>query len=309
MSRSAHALALFALALVTLAGAGIASAGLFESGNSTLRVRVGPLPAVSVTAFSGSAVSLMDDGLGGHSLSDGASVWSTVGASANTSLFVAVPYIPRAVVTVVNRPGAFTESARSTVFALTGTSRTGFGGMEPLSGQLVLSVLTPSLSSTSLITLPLSPVGAGGTAMATVMTLVSGFTFDVTITGGIFNTAPAQITSITTALISIHTPGGGTSQGNPITITSPDPQDSFTFIGYGATSTVTISAGSNQLASASQAGAVTLIAPLRIQTGVIVGSIPGYVSKTFVFVPEPGTFLQLIAVAGALGFIGLRRRR
>ena len=70
--------------------------------------------------------------------------------------------------------------------------------------------------------------------------------------------------------------------------------------------TVTIT-GTQNLLSASQPGTVTLIAPLRIDTGSIVGRLPGSVIAKFTFVPEPGTLLLLIA--GAIGLVVIGRRR
>ena len=74
--------------------------------------------------------------------------------------------------------------------------------------------------------------------------------------------------------------------------------------------TVTIS-GTNNLASggSSLAGAVTVIAPLRIFTGAIAGNIPGAGIMHIEFVPEPGTVLLLVSGAVGLAVIGRRRMR
>ena len=70
--------------------------------------------------------------------------------------------------------------------------------------------------------------------------------------------------------------------------------------------TVTIT-GTQNLLSASLPGTVTVIAPLRIDTGAIAGRLPGATVAVFTFVPEPGTMLLL--VSGAVGLVVIGRRR
>jgi hypothetical protein len=68
--------------------------------------------------------------------------------------------------------------------------------------------------------------------------------------------------------------------------------------------------GTNVLASASFGGMVTLVSPLRINTGALgVGNLPGAFTKKFVFVPEPGTALLLVSGAAGLIFIGRKRMK
>ena len=73
--------------------------------------------------------------------------------------------------------------------------------------------------------------------------------------------------------------------------------------------TVTI-VGTNNLASASSGGTVTLVSPIRVNAAVFgIGNLPGLMRKTFVFVPEPGTMLLLASGAAGLVLIGRKRMR
>jgi hypothetical protein len=73
--------------------------------------------------------------------------------------------------------------------------------------------------------------------------------------------------------------------------------------------TVTI-AGTNNLASTASDGTVTLVSPIRVNASVFgVGVLPGFMRKTFVFVPEPGTMLLLASGAAGLVLIGRKRMR
>jgi len=52
---------------------------------------------------------------------------------------------------------------------------------------------------------------------------------------------------------------------------------------------------------------VTVVSPLRIDTGTIAGVLPGAVRLEFVFTPEPGS--GLLFVSGAVGLAVLAGRR
>ena len=73
--------------------------------------------------------------------------------------------------------------------------------------------------------------------------------------------------------------------------------------------TVTLS-GVNELLSASQSGLVTLVSPMRVNSGPsISGRSPGAAWMDLQFVPEPGTMLLLLSGAVGLAIMGGRRMR
>ena len=221
--------------------------------------------------------------------------------------------------TAANNTGSFTASfsAPNAVGGnlASGTPSSGtlcpggcLGGIETLTGQFIVTILGSPLP------FPLSIVGIGGTAALPVGQAA------IIATGGQFLTGKVRITNITTNVISIPERGAGfTGVGVTLNPQGTEAVRTFTVGGNFLTSqpsgvietraTVTIQ-GTNTLASASQAGMVTLISPLRIQTGPLgVGNIPGVFIKKFVFVPEPGTMLLLASGAAGLIFLGRKRAK
>ena len=318
-----HVLVLLAVFGMMLGSASSALAGVLNAPDSTFTLQLGGLPPIVITGTYtlGGTATLSDNGAS-HDLSDTTGIWSTVGKAPGTSLFTGVNLITNLVVTAANEAGAFTPSftiqnpvggnqTAPTSTAYSGTICPGgcLGGTETVSGQTVVFIAgNPSAFSNDII-----GIGGVGTLM------VGGAT--IAVTGGPFVTGKVRITNITTNIVQI--PNRSPIATGPqflLKVTSSEVVRTFTTLGGFITSgtvsavletqaTVTI-AGTNQLASASAAGQVTLVTPLRIDTGPLaVGNIPGSVTKTFVFVPEPGTLLLLASGAAGLVLIGRRRSR
>jgi hypothetical protein len=306
--------------------AGSAQAGIFLPHSSTLEVQLGALPTLTTTGkyqFGGWAT-LTNNGLG-HDLSDTVSIWKDT-VIAGTSLLTGVALISGLQMTITNNSAAFTASfsqANPVGGGLISPSSTPYsgtlcpggclGGGENFGGRFLLNIL----GGTGQINLigPSGSIGVGGFVS---LPIGAGA---ILVTAAPFITGKARITNITTNIISI--PGraatGVIGVGVTLKPAATEVVRTFTTGGNFITSfpsailltqgTVTLG-GTNALGSATAAGQVTLISPLRIDTAALgVGVIPGFVLKTFVFVPEPGTVLLLVSGAAGLIFIGRKRMK
>jgi hypothetical protein len=177
------------------------------------------------------------------------------------------------------------------------------GGYEPLEGQAVIHALGLQ------IPINLNPVGwiAGGTATAKVLNN------NITLTAMSFVTGTVQITGISTNLVTIPNRGGASGAIFTLNLTPIEHGTAVNVTVAGVIQelqTVTVN-GTNSLLSAdsTENTMVTLISPLRVNTGGLVGRIPALVKKKFVFVPEPGTMLLLVSGAVGLAVVGRKRMR
>jgi hypothetical protein len=309
--------------LLSTLGASSASAGYFFPHGSTLSVNLGALPTITVTGKYqyGGWATLTNNG-SFHDLHDTIAIWKDAGVDIGTSLLTGVALITRLTLSVTNHTGWFTPDF-STPNALGGnlastdpnwTSQSGIicpggclGGTETLWGQFIISIGGLQLA------LPLAVVGIGGQTSLPVGQAA------IVVTGAPFVTGKVKITNITTNVISIPS---RPAIGVGVTLKPAGTEEVKTFttgLGFvtdhpGATNLETLATvtleGENNLASSTLNGTVTLISPLRIDTGPLdVGAIPGVFTKTFAFVPEPGTVLLLVSGAAGLIFIGRKRMK
>jgi hypothetical protein len=258
-----------------------------------------------------------------------------------TSLFTGVPLISNLKLTAINKGGAtMTSIANLTIGHFedgfttptqpfgTATASVGptFGGYARLTGQIVIKLALAAGGGG----IPTNLVHLGGEFGETTMVTLGAF--DIIATGGPWMTQAVAISQVTSNIITIParadcwpgcvTPATGTRvQGVAFTL-NPDvaggesvmtlstidwlsqPPGSIPLENH----TVTI-AGTNNLLSGSQAGKVTVITPFYVDTSGLAGTLPGKITMTFEFVPEPGTVLLLVAGAAGLAVIGRRRMR
>jgi len=319
MLRSILLVALVSFGLI-VGTASTAVAGVLSAPDSTFTVQLGALAPIVVTGTyqNGGNATLSDNG-GAHDLAAGAGIWETVGNSPGTSLFTGVALITDLILTASNGSATFTPgfsapnsvagnltNANQTVYSGTICPTGCLGGNQSVSGQTVVKISGLELPFDNSI------IGIGGTG-----TIMVG-PATIAATGGPFVTGKIRITNITSNVVQLPNRSPVlTGLAFTLAPTSMEEVKTFTTGGGFVTTnptgqletvaTVTIS-GTNQLLSASQAGQVTLVSPLRIDTGPLgVGNIPGQYSQTFVFAPEPGTLLLLASGAAGLVLIGRRR--
>ncbi len=299
-----------------------ASAGILLPLDSKLKVNLAALPPIELSGsyqhggwatvtVNGSAIDM----------DEASSIWKESGVAIGTSLLTGVAIITGLTLTATNGTGDFNagftasnpwggnlSGASATAYSNTLCAGGCLGGVGVMNGQFIVGLLgSPAAFG-------LSPVGQGGTASIPVGQGA------IIATGGPFITGKARITNITTNVISLPTRGAGVT-GVGVTVEPNGTEQVRTFTtGHGfitsnpsgmleTEATVTLAGGTTGT-PASGTGTVTLISPLRIQTGPLgVGNIPGQFVKTFVFVPEPGTVLLLVSGAAGLIFIGRKRMK
>jgi hypothetical protein len=235
-------------ATVSSTFAGPAGAGFFDPTRSVLTINVGRLPPIPIRATR-TGVTLVDDGSGGHTVTETARIWSVTKASPRTALtpngFLSL--------TVFNQPGFFFDSFTAANPFAPGLLCGGpcLGGAAPLSGLMRFELLGAGLK----FSLPLSVVGAAGGQSATAVTDDLG-TIRISLLGAPWVTGTARIQNVRTPLITIperHITGVAltlepTPSENPMTVTSGGKPVFVT--------QVTVQ-GTNSLVSASQDGMVT----------------------------------------------------
>ena len=301
-----------------------ATAGIFLPKSSTFSIKFGGLPSIKVqgTYVNGGWATLSNNG-SLHDLTDSTGIWATQGLAVGTSLLTGVGLIEGLTLTEINLAGNFTPSF-STPNPMGGelsppssTPSSGIfcpdgclGGTEGFNGRFLLDLGAIGVGSMMLT----SVIGVGGYA-----TLMIGAA-TINVTAAPFITGKARITNVQTNVISLPDRGGVTGVGVTLDPAGSEEVKTFSTLGGfvstplfdGATSTqmTVVLSGTNMLVSASQGGQVTLISPLRLDAAPLGQPLlPGYVKKTFVFVPEPGTVLLLVSGAAGLVFIGRRRMK
>ncbi len=300
-----------------------AQAGIFLPKSSTITVAFAALPTLNVSGtYQGGGWATVSNNGAGHDMSDTGGIWTTTGLSVGTSLLTGTALISNLSMTAQNGSGSFTASFSAPNpwgGNLTGISATPYsgtlcpdgclGGLELMTGQFVLHILGTPLAFNADI------VGVGGTAILPVGQA------QIIATAGPFITGKARLTNITTNVISMPGRGASGLTGVGVTLAPAGTEEVKTFTTLGGFITTNPSGvlethgtvtlrGINTVASSSQGGVITLVSPLRIQTGPLgVGNIPGAFYKRFSFVPEPGTMLLLVSGAAGLVFIGRKRMK
>ena len=313
-------LVLLAVLALTVSTATTSFAAVFDytDPNTRMEIRLGALAPIFIPGSFGVAT------VSGADLQVDAGIFQTSGLGAGTSLFTGVALLTDLIVTVSNGSANFTGSFDQTnplagAAIISPTPYSGdlcpggcLGGTQVIDGQTIVGIGAPPGFNP---VIPFDVVGVGGVQIAEISP-----NLDFVITGAPFVTGKIRITGITSNVVQLPGRPVGEQTGPAIILgaTSMEQVRTFTTQGGFLTSatgtpmlevvnTVTLS-GANSLTGGGE-GQVTLITPLRVNTGVVAGTIPGYIAETFVFVPEPGTLLLLASGAAGLVMIGRRRSR
>lgn len=319
---------LFSIAAVCILLAGSSSAAVLIPGGSSFKINLAALPTIEITGgYGAGAGATLTNGAGsGHDVTTGGGLFQGTGITAGTSMLTGVALLQNMTMTATNVSAAYASNFGPTsnpwggnllttnpnwtagsgvICASPCLGGTGIGG-GAYNGQVVLSTAVGNVSFT------LDTMGVGGTETV----LIAGL--PLVATGGPWVTGKVQVTGITTNVISVPARGGATGVAVEMFLTAVEGAGAkviSTMGGFTSTGTGlnlerhTVNFGGTQnLASTAVGGAVTMISPIRVNTGPLgQGVIPGVWRQTFKFVPEPGTVLLL--VSGAAGLVALGRKR
>ncbi|MCP4039948.1 MAG: PEP-CTERM sorting domain-containing protein [bacterium] len=278
-----------------------ASAGALDAGNSFLDIKLGSVPMIRISAASTDVTLTNVSGTGTtavHGIDESASVFQTDSFTVQSAAFTGLPALTGLKLTLHAGTGDFDSSATYANPVGLGTV-SGFGGLEANTGVAILQATGFDF------TIPLTPLGSGGsTSLAAVLanTLV--------VTGAPFNTGAVNITGLSSNIV--HVPSlNTTGVAFTLNLTTVQLLSAYELTANGVIleNSTAIIGGANNLASASQAGSIKMVSPYRIRTGNLAGNVAGSVTKTFTFVPEPGTVLLLLTGAAGLAVVGRSRMR
>ncbi len=278
-----------------------ANAGALDQANSFLDIKIGSIPQIRLNASSTTVTLSNVSGTGTtavHAIDESTSVFQTTSKAVQSAAFTGFPQLTGLKITLHAGTGDFDESQTYANGVGVGTV-SGFGGLESNTGQAILRA-----GGFDFI-ISLGKLGSGGTtSLANVLNNV------LAVTGNPFNTGTANITGLSSNIV--HVPSLGTTGiAFTLNLTTVQLISAYELTSGGAeieNGTVVI-AGANNLASASQTGSVKMVSPFRIRTGSLAGNIAGSVTKTFTFLPEPGTALLLLTGAAGLAVVGRARMR
>ena len=102
---------LLCLAVATgmLLVAASANASVFLPLTSTIKVKFGALPTITINGAYGGGFATLLGGPGAHTIHFDENIWDVVGVSPGTSLFTGVPLITDLTITVANPAGWFSQ--------------------------------------------------------------------------------------------------------------------------------------------------------------------------------------------------------
>jgi hypothetical protein len=276
-----------------------ANAGALEQGWSFLDIKLGAIPQIRLGAQS-TDITLVDTGPGTHGILENASVFQTDSYTLQSAAFTGLPALTGLKLSLHAGSGAFADNQTYANPVGTGVV-SGFGGTEANSGSATLSGGGFSFA------ISLSVIGNG--AFGGMTTLAPVLQNTLVLTGAPFNTGAVNITGLSSNIVSHPIKGTGVAFTLNLTTVELITATTLTAAGVPLVNNTVVIGGTNNLASASQAGTIKMVSPFRLRTGGLAGNVAGSVTKTFTFVPEPGTVLLLVTGAAGLAIVGRKRMR
>ena len=287
-----------ALAFSTPASAGLAT---LDPAQSFLDIKLGSIPRIRLNAKSANVT--ISGGPGTHSIAESASVFQTDTFTVQSAAFTGFPALSGLKLSLHAGIGSFGENASYANPLGPGTPVIGFGGLEANTGFATLT------AGGFQFLISLGNLGSGGmTTLAAVLQNV------LIVTGAPFNTGPVVITGLSSNILRVPSLGSITGVAFTLNLTTVQLLTAIELKTTMGTfnlenSMVTLSSGFNGLVSEDSSGQIKMVSPFRLKTGSLAGNIAGSVTKTFTFVPEPGTMLLLISGAAGLAIVGRKRMR
>lgn len=276
-----------------------ASAAQFplDAANSFLDIKLGNIPQIHLTAQSSDVTAT--EITGGHTVAELASVFQTNSFVVNSAGFTGLPDLTGLKLSLHAGAGNFASGVTYANPVGTGIV-SGFGGTQATVGVAILRAGGFDFA------INLGVLGAGGTTnLAAVLANV------LVLTGAPFNTGIVNITGLSSNLLFV--PGLGiTGVAFTLNLTTVQLLTATEITTLGVVvenATVTLSGGNNNLASTGGSPSIKMISPFRLSTAGLAGNVAGAVTKTFTFVPEPGTVLLLLTGAAGLAIVGRKRMR
>jgi hypothetical protein len=276
------------------------AAATLDQTNSFLDVKLGSVPQIHLSAQSTNVV--LSGGVGAHAIVEAASVFQTNAFTIQSAAFTGLPNLTALKLSLVAGAGNFGEAA-TYVNALDAGSPTvtGFGGVEVNTGTATLT------AGGFQFAIDLGVLGSGGQNI-----VANVLQNSLVLTGAPFNTGNANITGLSSNIVAVPAFLNTTGVAFTLNLTTVQLITAYEITAAGVpvtNNTVAINHGTNALASSNSAGSIKMVSPFRIKTGSLAGNIAGSMTKTFTFVPEPGTVLLLVTGAAGLAIVGRKRMR
>ena len=285
---------------MALAVSATSSAATLDQATSFLDVKLGSVPQIHLSAQSTNVV--LTGNAGSHAIAEAASVFQTNNFTVNSAAFTGLPSLTALKLSLVAGVGNFGEAATYANAMNAGAIVSGFGGLEAHTGAATLT------AGGFQFAIDLNVLGSGGQNI-----VANVLQNSLVLTGAPFNTGAAVITGLSSNIVAVPAYLNTTGVAFTLNLTTVQLITAYEITAAGipiTNNTVALNAGTNNLgATPNLGGSIKMVSPFRISTGSLAGNVAGSMTKTFTFVPEPGTVLLLVTGAAGLAIVGRKRMR